>query len=111
VSGQCVPEEGNVGKANDTVDDTTDNPSEWYETCCQYGKRGGASLLSDVTMYVRTELFPKLKFIMSPHQLQYSSEETSICYQICCGIGVVDNQRSRGWEAYKSKILETLNTK
>jgi len=48
---------------------------------------------------------------MSTNQLQYSAEETSICHQICCGIGVVGNRRSKWWEAYKNKILETLNAK
>ena len=60
--------------------------------------------------YVRTELFPKLKFIMDKRQLVYSGEKGTICAQICKDMSVKDSRAADWWETHKLLIMKTLNT-
>ena len=86
--------------------------ADWYDQCRKKGLRGSDAMLEcDLVVYVRAELFPKLKFIMDPRQLVYSTAKTSICLQICKDMGLKDSRAAQWWELYKNKINSTLNQK
>jgi hypothetical protein len=76
------------------------------------GRGGGEnSDISDLKTYVRTDLFRKLKFVMSDRQLVFSTATNSICYQICRDMGIREERSALWWEMYKTKMLSILNGK
>lgn len=85
----------------------------WFEACQRNGRMDNQAMLAkDISTYVRYELFPKLKFIMNSKQLNYSSEQTSICGLICTAMGLVDAKAAVSWwERYKDMIADVLNAK
>jgi hypothetical protein len=85
----------------------------WFEACQRNGRMDNETMLTkDISTYVRYELFPKLKFIMNSKQLNYSSEEKSICGLICTAMGLVDEKAAVSWwERYKDMIADVLNAK
>ena len=86
--------------------------SELYEVLRKKGRMGSESmLLKDLVMYVRNDLFPKLKFIMHSKQLTFSVSPDTICYQICADLGLTEMRASAWWELHKHKLLKTLNSK
>jgi hypothetical protein len=83
-----------------------------YEFCRKVGKLAGGQMAAvDLIGYVRTELFPKLKFFMDKRQLVFSGERGTICDLICRGMSVGDGRAAEWWETYKLLILKTLNSK
>ena len=78
----------------------------------QHRKLGGEAILaSDLIVYVRNDLFPKLKFVMNNRQLMFATESNTICYQICKDMGLREEKKTQWWEMYKTKIVQTLNSK
>ena len=88
---------------------------EWFEECQKNGRFDHAGILAaDVNGYVRKTLFPKLKFIMSERQMNYSKEKGSFCMTICTGMGLsVENEEVMvsWWEAHKTTVSYILNQK
>jgi hypothetical protein len=83
-----------------------------FEYCRQVGKYAGGNMAAiDLIGYVRTELFPKLKFIMDKRQLVYSGEKGTICALICKDMSVKDSRAADWWETHKLLIMKTLNSK
>jgi hypothetical protein len=90
----------------------TNNCGELYEELRRKGRMGSESMLAcDLVSYVRNDLFTKLKFIMDPRQLMYSTSKNSICYQICNDMGLTDGRAAAWWELYKNKLVANLNSK
>ena len=107
-----VPGEVEVQKDNSSLETSSNSCGEWYETIRQHSKIGGEAILaSDLIAYVRNDLFPKLKFFMDNRQLMFSNESNTICYQICKDMGLREEKKAQWWEMYKTKIVQTLNSK
>jgi hypothetical protein len=52
----------------------------WFEVCQRNGRMDNKDMLEkDISRYVRTELFPKLKFVMHKTQLVFSSDPVTLC--------------------------------
>jgi hypothetical protein len=87
--------------------------SELYETLRKKGRMGSESamLLKDLVLYVRRDLFPKLKFIMHSKQLAFSTAPDTICFKICSDLGLAEMRASAWWELHKNKLVKTLNSK
>ena len=69
-------------------------------------------MMADISNYVRNDLFPSLKFIMSDKQLQYSPDTSSLCTLICVAMGLHDPTAAvTWWERYKNMIAYVLNSK
>ena len=85
----------------------------WFEACQRNGRMDNDAMLTkDISAYVRYDLFHKLKFIMNNKQLNYSSEPTSICGQICIAMGLLEEKEAVSWwERYKEMIADVLNAK
>jgi hypothetical protein len=85
----------------------------WFEACQRNGRMDNEAMLAkDISAYVRYELFPKLKFIMSKKQLYYTAERPSICGLICDDMGLMDQTTAVAWwERYKDMIADVLNAK
>jgi hypothetical protein len=91
----------------------SETPSaEWYDQIRKKSLRSKDSMFTmDLIAYVRTDLFPKLKFIMDQRQMVFSYDKKTICQQIMADMGVKECLKSGWWECYKNKILKTLNSK
>jgi hypothetical protein len=86
--------------------------SELYEIIRKKGRMGSeAMLVKDLVMFVRNDLFPKLKFFMHSRQLMFSTATDTICYQICSDLGLTEMRASAWWELHKNKMVKTLNSK
>jgi hypothetical protein len=91
-----------------------EHPSKtWFEACQRNGRLDNEVMLAkDINVYVRYELFPKLKFIMNNNQLNYSTERNTICGLICADMGMDEPKAAVSWwETYKSMIADVLNAK
>jgi hypothetical protein len=111
---KTVPGEVNLEDGGDTpsIDITSNNCADWYESCRQTGRKGSDSMLTvDLSRYVRNDLFSKLKFFMSQKQLKYNFNENSICQQIIKDMSLKGNRGAAWWEIFKNKISSTLNNK
>jgi hypothetical protein len=86
--------------------------AELYELLRKKGRMGDDIMLhKDLVLYVRNDLFPKLKFIMDTRQLMFTTAVNSICYQICSELGFEGIKAAEWWEKYKNKVAKTLNSK
>jgi hypothetical protein len=85
----------------------------WFETCQRSGRMDNdEALVKDISQYVRNELFPKLKFIMSKKQLNYASNGTTLCSLICKDFGMLDDTTAVAWwERFKGMMADVLNAK
>lgn len=105
----------NVGSvAVSTTLSSDDHQSKlFFEACQRNGRMANEVMLSkDLSSYVRYELFPRLKFIMSNSQLNFSSEKTTICGLICADMGLLEPKAAvEWWEKYKGMIADVLNAK
>ena len=88
---------------------------DWFEACQNSGRLDHAGILAaDVNGYVRKTLFPKLKFIMSERQMNFSKEKGSFCMLICTGMGLCvedEDVMVSWWEAHKMTVGYILNQK
>ena len=71
----------------------------------QHRKLGGEAILaSDLIVYVRNDLFPKLKFVMNNRQLMFATESNTICYQICKDMGLRKEKKRSGGKCTKQQL-------
>jgi hypothetical protein len=69
-------------------------------------------LEKDISRYVRTELFPKLKFVMHKTWLVFSTDPVTLCALICKDFGMVKPTTAAAWcERYKGMMADVLNAK
>ena len=100
-----------------TTDDSSEDPSlQWIAVSQKSGRMANNELLDrDIQQYVRYELFPKLKFITTDKQMNYSKDKKSVCGFISGAFGMhsgVDEEVAVSWwENHKKKILFVLNQK
>ena len=97
-----------------TNPDTHDHQSKtWFELCQRHGRMDNEEMMmTDISNYVRNDLFSSLKFIMSDKQLQYSPDTNSLCTLICVAMGLHDPTAAvTWWERYKNMIAYVLNAK
>jgi hypothetical protein len=107
-----VVDVGSVLVSTSTIGD--ENQSRlFFEACRRNGRMENEVMLAkDLSSYVRYELFPRLKFIMSNSQLNFSTEKNTICGLICADMGLLDAKASvPWWENYKDMIADVLNAK
>lgn len=85
----------------------------FFEACQRNGRMENEVMLAkDLSSYVRYELFPRLKFIMSNAQLNFATKKNTICGLICADMGLVEVKASAAWwESYKNMIADVLNAK
>jgi hypothetical protein len=85
----------------------------WFEMCQRNGRMDNNDMLEkDISRYVRTEWFLKLKFIMHKTQLVFSSDPVTLCALICKDFGMVDPTTAAAWwERYKGMMADVLNAK
>jgi hypothetical protein len=101
-----------TGARTPSVSNSDYTTAELYEVLRQKGRMGDDDMLhQDLVMYVRNDLFPKLKFFMHKSQLLYSAVDDTICYQICADLGLSETRACSWWEKNKQKIAKTLNSK
>ena len=93
--------------------ETSENPSrEWFEKCRKNGLMTNDKWMSlDLDRYVRNDLFPTLKFFMDKKQLNYTTDETSICWQICTEMELKKDRAEVWWNNFKGRIVKILNAK
>jgi hypothetical protein len=115
VTTQQTNTQGEHGTENvdNQLTDGSHQSRTWFEACQRNGRMDNEAMLArEIGSYVRYELFPKLKFIMSKRQLEYSGERNTICGLICSDLGLVDQQAAvPWWERYKDMIADVLNAK
>lgn len=106
-----TPGEANGLGAQNTAE--THECKEIFEDCQRNGRMDTEEMLvKDITTYVRYELFPKLKFIMTDRLLQYSSDPDSMCSIICGGVGVKEaHMKVAYWGRFSKMIGSILNMK
>ena len=98
-----------TGARTPSVSNSDYTTVELYEVLRQKGRMGDDDILhQDLVMYVRNDLFPKLKFFMHKSQLLYSAVDDTICYQICADLGLSETRACSWWEKNKQKIAKTL---
>ena len=106
VSSTILPSQGE--------NDLEKSSKKWIAACQKSGRMGSSEILArDLNQYVRYDLFPKLKFIMSKNQMHFIKAEGSFCSTICSAMGLVgdDDVTVSWWEAHKDTILAILKSK
>ena len=108
-----IPMDIEVEGSGNVLTETTENPSrEWFEKCRKNGLMSNDNWMTlDLDRYVRVDLFPMLKFFMDRKQLNFTMEETLICWQICMENELKKDKAQAWWENKKSRIVKILNTK
>lgn len=108
-----IPKDIEVEGSVNVSTETTENPSrEWFEKCRKNGLMSNDNWMTlDLDRYVRVDLFPTLKFFMDKKQLNYTTDETSICWQICTENELRKDKAQEWWEGKKSRIVKILNAK
>ena len=95
-----IPSNIEVDGSGNVSMETSDNPSrEWFEKCRKNGLMTNDNWMTlDLDRYVRVDLFPTLKFFMDKKQLNFTTVETSICWQICTEMELKKDKAEAWWE-------------
>ena len=68
-------------------------------------------LRSQLTIFVRKDLFPMWKFFTHEKQLEYTDERRSVCQWVCNKLNVPSDQRRDWWREKSKTISSMLNRK
>ena len=84
------------------------SPTDKWQACMTKAERE-AYRNQELKHYARDKLFPRVKLISHPTQLQYSSDKQSFCQTICKELRVVKEYRRDWWTHHCKDIRDELN--
>ena len=60
---------------------------------------------------VKTEVFHKIVFILSPTMIEFSSDTLSLCQYVCNNLGIPKRDQKQFWSNYSKHVEKKLNQK
>ena len=60
---------------------------------------------------VKTDLFHKIVFILSPTMIEFSSDTLSLCQYVCNNLGIPKRDQKQFWSNYSKHVEKKLNQK